>query len=211
MGGCRRGYQNISERRVKKFPWQDRIEYTNLRLLDYRVATLAMASCFFEGSMYLFVFFWTPSLQSAAAAAAPVGTVHVLPYGLIFASFMSSMMLGSLLFNHITNAKLLSQGHLLVYVFLVAGLSFTVNVYFAKNEWVVFWMWCLLEGCVGMYFPCMGYLKGTIIEDGKRAATYALMRIPLNLLVVGALGTMGVSNDAGEFELITGSLVIYIV
>lgn len=159
--------------------------------------------------MYLFVFFWTPSLQSAAAAVAPVGTKYILPYGLIFASFMSSMMLGSLLFNYITNAKLLPQAHLLVYVFLVAGLSFTMNVYFAENECVVFWMWCLLEGCVGMYFPCMGYLKGTIIEDGKRAATYALMRIPLNLLVVGALGTLGVSSGAGEFESIAGFLVVY--
>lgn len=172
---------------------------TNLKLIDRRVAALAMASCFFEGSMFLFVFFWTPSLQSAAAAADPAGTKYVLPYGLIFGSFMSSMMLGSLLFNQITNAKLLSEGHLLVYVFIVAGLSFTMNIYFAENESVVFWMWCLLEGCVGMYFPCMGYLKGTTIEDGKRAATYALMRIPLNILVVAALGNMGVATETGEF------------
>ena len=106
-------------------------------------------------------------------------------------------MLGSLIFNHMMNSKRLSQAQLLVYAFVVSALCFLTNVYFVNYEWVIFWMWCVFEGCVGIYYPCMGSLKGTIVEDGKRAATYALMRLPLNVFVVGVLGLTGASSDAG--------------
>lgn len=53
---------------------------------------------------------------------------------------------------------------------------------------------------MGMYYPCMGYLKGTVVEDGQRAATYALMRIPLNVSVVGALGFTGTSNNSSKLD-----------
>jgi len=166
-------------------------------ILDRRVGSLAVASCVFEGSMYLFVFFWTPSLQDARTSVSSSGTESVLQYGLIFSCFMASMMLGSLLFNHMMNSKRLSQAQLLVYAFIVSALSFLTNVCFVNHEWVVFWMWCVFEVCVGIYYPCMGSLKGTIVEDGKRAATYSLMRLPLNVFVVGVLGLTGASSDAG--------------
>src|SRR5690349_18360179 len=40
-------------------------------LTDKRILTLGLASCFFEGSMYLFVFFWTPALKAAHSQALP--------------------------------------------------------------------------------------------------------------------------------------------
>lgn len=173
------------------------IIYIELMILDRKVGSLAVASCVFEGSMYLFVFFWTPSLQDARTSVSSSSTESVLPYGLIFSCFMASMMLGSLIFNYMMNSKRLSQAQLLVYTFIVSALTFLTNLYFSSDEWVVFWMWCVFEVCVGIYYPCMGSLKGTIVEDGKRAATYALMRLPLNVFVVGALGLTGTSSDTG--------------
>lgn len=39
-----------------------------------------------------------------------------------------------------------------------------------------------------MYWPSVGFLKGRVIEDGVRARIYGLLRIPLNVFVVAALG-----------------------
>lgn len=45
-----------------------------------------------------------------------------------------------------------------------------------------------IEVCIGTYYPCMGSLKGAIVEDGKRAIAYALVRLPLNVFCGGAFG-----------------------
>ena len=141
--------------------------------------------------MYLFVFFWTPALQDATDATklSRGGSLDStsLPYGLIFSNFMAAMMAGSLLFNYLMRVEFVTQVMLLRYVFLAAGASFLLALVFADSEGVVYAAFCVFEACVGMYYPCMAYLKGVIIEDGKRAATYAVMRIPLNVFVVGAL------------------------
>ncbi|KAK2461151.1 hypothetical protein APHAL10511_006678 [Amanita phalloides] len=58
---------------------------------------LGLVQTCFEGSMYIFVFVWVPSLQEISTSPSP------LPLGYIFSSFMVSMMLGSLLYTFITN------------------------------------------------------------------------------------------------------------
>lgn len=47
----------------------------------------------------------------------------------------------------------------------------------------------LFEITVGMYFPIMGTLKGSIVPESKRAAIYNLFRIPLNFIVLFSLLT----------------------
>merc|ERR1712154_384015 len=45
----------------------------------------------------------------------------------------------------------------------------------------------LFELCIGMYFPVMGILKGSIVPGDRRAAIYNLYRIPLNFIVLFSL------------------------
>ena len=54
-----------------------------------------MTQSLFEASMYTFVFMWTPALEKAVGNDAAIK----LPYGWIFASFMVSLMLGSVIFR----------------------------------------------------------------------------------------------------------------
>ncbi|RDL37202.1 putative major facilitator superfamily-containing protein 5 [Venustampulla echinocandica] len=151
---------------------------------DKRILTLGLASCFFEGSMYLFVFFWTPALKAARGEASP------LPLGMIFACFMASVMLGSLLFNLlITKYALLTPLTLLTIIFALSSSALVVTITL-KSEILTFWCFCLFEMCVGMYFPSMGTLKGRFVEDGVRARVYGILRIPLNIFVVVALSLM---------------------
>ncbi len=63
---------------------------------DPRVGLLGAMQSLFEGSMYTFVFLWTPALS-------PDG--EHLPHGMIFACFMVSSMAGSALAG-----RLLAQG-----------------------------------------------------------------------------------------------------
>merc|ERR1711972_1152523 len=45
----------------------------------------------------------------------------------------------------------------------------------------------VIEGCVGIYFPMIGTMKGAIVPEDMRATIYNLYRVPLNLIVCGAL------------------------
>lgn len=58
---------------------------------------------------------------------------------------------------------------------------------FVKSEVATLWCFCAYEMCVGVYYPCMGYQKGKVIDDGVRAQVYGVLRIPLNVFVVAAL------------------------
>jgi hypothetical protein len=53
-----------------------------------------------------------------------------------------------------------------------------------KSETLTFWCFCMFEACIGIYYPCMGALRGRIVGDGVRAKVYGFLRIPLNFFVV---------------------------
>lgn len=158
-------------------------------LKDPRIVCLGLASTMFEGSMYLFVFFWGPALTSARnyeAASANKTAGNSMPYGIIFASFMASVLAASLLFNIAMDKKLLKYTYLLIGILGVADLVFYLLEQ-PRSEQLSFWLFCLFEACVGMYWPCMGYLRGELIEDGIRAQLYSILRVPLNIFVVVSL------------------------
>lgn len=100
---------------------------------------------------------------------------------------MGAMMLGSMLFTKVmTSKRWMTCRELLQTVVVVAGVSLLLTIFF-RDEHVTFWMFCVFEASVGMYFPAMGYQKGKVIDDGNRAHIYGLLRIPFNIFVVVAL------------------------
>jgi MFS transporter, MFS domain-containing protein family, molybdate-anion transporter len=141
--------------------------------------------------MYLFVFLWVPSLQDAGGAN--------LPLGYIFSAFMISMMLGSIVYTTIaTTAKVSStdtglptNGHANGYTAprteeldslvvlhaklaaLVCGVASLLFAYSATGSSMSaenrFWAFCAFEACVGMYYPVMGMLRGTLVANEVRA------------------------------------------
>jgi MFS transporter, MFS domain-containing protein family, molybdate-anion transporter len=161
-------------------------------LTSKRVLSLGLASTMFEGSMYLFVFFWTPALRDAQASS-PTD----LPYGIIFASFMASMMASSLVFNHVMAKPLLTYGQL-----LVGLMGVSTAIFYAlstkREEQITFWLFCAFEACVGMYWPCTGYLKGKVVDDAVRAQVYGILRVPLNIFVVLSLVLTGDGSEYGK-------------
>ncbi|KAL9011930.1 MAG: hypothetical protein Q9173_003267 [Seirophora scorigena] len=178
-------------------PPQNQPRTLTSKAVDRQILTLGLASCCFEGSMYLFIFFWSPALKSSHALAHHNQPSNILPFGIIFACFMGAMMSGSQLFTAaMASTNWLTSRVILQAVVTVGSVSLLATIFF-RNEFVTFWCFCLFEVCVGMYFPSMGYLKGKVIDDGNRAHLYGLLRIPYNVFVVVALSL----TQEGEYYL----------
>jgi MFS family permease len=165
-------------------------------LANPKIAALTFASCCFEGSMYLFVFFWSAALKSARVKS---GYQDDLPLGLIFSSFMCAMMAGSSIST--TRNALYSNGiamNTLLLNFAIASGAFTIST-MLDHEHLLFWAFCIIEGCVGAYFPKMALLKSNVIDDSVRGGVYSTLRLPLNIFVVVAHGLdrdgKGLSNS----------------
>lgn len=178
-------------------------------LKDPRIVCLGLSSTMFEGSMYLFVFMWGPALQSAHAyeSAAAASSGAGLPYGIIFASFMASVLAASLLFNIAMDNKLLKYTYLLGGILALADLVFYLLEQ-PRSEQLTFWLFCLFEACVGMYWPCMGYLKGQLIDDGVRAQLYGILRVPLNVFVVVSLYFTGDGDSYAKVFAVCSRLLL---
>ena len=162
--------------------WHDGLKNaltTTLRNRD--IFLCGMISALFEGSMYIFVFMWTPLLT--AFKADPNAE---LPFGLIFSTFMVCCMAGSSLFSILVEKFPVEQ--LAVAVFGVGSLAMAL-VGLGSNDTTAFIGMNLFEICVGMYFPIMGTMKGGIVPEDKRAAIYNVFRIPLNFIVLFSLLT----------------------
>ncbi|GAB1737304.1 hypothetical protein NU219Hw_g1230t1 [Hortaea werneckii] len=166
-------------------------------LRDKRLLTLTFTTTAFEGSMYLFVFFWSPALKAARASSASARGISLedggenvpgLPFGLIFASFMSAMMLGSMATSAM-NLNLKTSSRLTLHTVALAAIALIIPVLAKSSETGVFWAFALFEICVGMYFPAMSKLKSEVVEERVRGKVYGMMRVPLNLFVVLALGS----------------------
>ncbi|KAH9048421.1 hypothetical protein EDB84DRAFT_1456928 [Lactarius hengduanensis] len=202
---------------------------------DPILLVLGLTQTIFEGSMYLFVFIWVPTLQESSPYPSS------LPLGYIFSAFMVSMILGSLIYTFVTahwfrptptstlqkhtrsssvsslslqgNSTLVLHAQLSALVCAAAAVTFAACVSIGKGkseqgEHLKFWAFCLFEACVGIYYPVQGMLRGSLIANEHRATLSALFRVPLNIFVVVSLLT-GMSS-AREAVLTTCAVVLAI-
>jgi MFS transporter, MFS domain-containing protein family, molybdate-anion transporter len=73
-----------------------------LVLKDYRILCVGAIVSLFEGSMYTFVFLWGPVLEKGQTGTGILcfNLVDAIPFGLIFATFMVCIMIGSTIYNY---------------------------------------------------------------------------------------------------------------
>jgi hypothetical protein len=158
--------------------------------------------------MYIFVFYWSAAMKSAHAYSTHLEDYHEaanIPFGIIFATFMASMMLGSLVFTCVSSVSSASSrassmrefvplSVLVAFANAGAATSLVITV-LLRSEALTFWAFCLFETCTGIYFPAIGAQRALVVNDGIRAKIYGVLRIPLNIFVVGALTTT-IEGDA---------------
>ncbi|KAL0937316.1 Molybdate-anion transporter 1 [Colletotrichum truncatum] len=150
---------------------------------DARVVSLGLTLTFFEGAMYLFVFFWSAALKSARTKA---GSDQELPFGLIFSSFMCSMMAGSAFFSLYTKTHTKETTSIILMIAVLMVSCCLSGAVLLEHEQLLFWALCMIEACIGAYFPSMSFLKSEVVEDSIRGRVYSMLRLPLNIFVVVA-------------------------
>ncbi|KAJ4456276.1 putative molybdate-anion transporter [Paratrimastix pyriformis] len=143
------------------------------------IAALGLALALFEGTMYTFVYFWTPAL-------AP--NHEPLPFGLIFAAFMAAVMLGGATFSLVAASQRMPVERFAVLVYLVGTVSLLFGLFCGSSTYSVFLLFCLFEAVCGAYHATAGTLRSKVIPDRVRATVLNLFRVPLNAMVMGTMG-----------------------
>lgn len=175
---------------------------------DGRVWALTFVTCCFEGTGFLVIFFW-PSVLQDAHNLTHGSTSGDIPYGVIFASFMAAMILGALLFNALSGAHTFQptndKNHpsaaartpvcLLIGAVVLAGVGLSW-LSMLRAEAAQFGTFLVFEVANGVYVPSMAHLRGLVVDDRSRAGLYGLMKIPLFVFVILALGI----TAEGEFR-----------
>lgn len=141
-----------------------------------QVLYCGLVCSFFEASMFLFVFNWTPCLMEEGQPKPP--------FGHIFAGFMVFCMLGSRVFSFLTQSysiETIGAGTL-----ACAAVCHAVPIV-VESVVLRFFSFLAFEACVGLYFPMMGSLKGQIVPEELRSTIYNIYRVPLNAIVVAVL------------------------
>ncbi|KDP25194.1 hypothetical protein JCGZ_20350 [Jatropha curcas] len=155
---------------------------------DEKIALLGAIQSLFEGSMYTFVFLWTPSLS-------PNG--EEIPHGFIFATFMLASMLGSSIASRLmahSSPKVESYMQI-VFVISAASLLLPVITSFlivptgvkggsiSFSGCVQLLGFCTFEACVGIFWPSIMKMRSQYIPEEARSTIMNFFRIPLNVFV----------------------------
>ncbi|KAG2555270.1 hypothetical protein PVAP13_9KG566200 [Panicum virgatum] len=154
---------------------------------DEKIALLGAIQSLFEGSMYTFVFLWTPALSP---------NEEDIPHGFIFATFMLSSMLGSSIASRLLARKLKVEGYMQI-VFSISAVTlvlpvvtnFLVPPSSVKGGSISFGGclqllgFCTFEACVGIFWPSIMKMRSQYIPEEARSTIMNFFRIPLNLFV----------------------------
>ncbi|CAN0840854.1 Molybdate-anion transporter, partial [Linum grandiflorum] len=155
---------------------------------DEKIALLGAIQSLFEGSMYTFVFLWTPALS-------PSG--EEIPHGFIFATFMLASMLGSSVASRLLARQSPKVESYMQIVFLVSAAalmlpvvtSFVVAPSGVKGGPISFSGciqligFCAFESCVGIFWPSIMKMRSQFIPEEARSTIMNFFRIPLNIFV----------------------------
>eukprot|EP00741_Cyanophora_paradoxa_P002968 tig00000655_g2881.t1 len=182
------GDQRVNVEASFKNAWQTLIS-------DQKVWLLGSIQSLFEGSMYIFVFKWTPSLSGSTP----------IPHGMIFACFMVCVMIGSAVFKYLMASSRIenfARG-----MFATAAVSLFVPV-ITENRTMRLLSFLIFEVCCGIFWPCLGTMRSKYVPEEVRATIMNFFRVPLNLFVVTVLLEVEKMSTQSVFMFCTALLVV---
>jgi len=170
---------------------------------DSQVLLLGSCQALLESCMYIFVFLWTPVLDTGS----PV------PLGMVFSCFMVCIMVGSALFS-ILNQRGWSEAAILKTVLMMMSVSMAICCVTARpgatdlDTIISFLAFLLLEVGIGMYFPAISYLRSQVIPESHRANVMNWFRVPMNVITCGALLCLHVDWVSRDKRLVFGACLL---
>ena len=183
---------------------------------DKKIFLLGLMQSLFEGSMYCFVFSWTPALSHVAD----------IPHGMIFACFMVSCMVGSALAG-----TLLQEGSThrpekymqsvfqaaaacLFVPVIVSRLGLADGVQLSDDDQmppgikISLLAFCAFECLVGVFWPSMMSLRSRYVPENIRSTIINCFRIPLNFFVCLVLSNVSLMPLSAVFSMCSLFLVL---
>merc|ERR1712048_881106 len=94
---------------------------------------------------------------------------------------MIMCMLGSRLYSYLAGKMPIEQIGLITMA--LAAISH-VTIVLTSDVVIRFFAFLIFEACVGLYFPMIGTLKGSIVPEDMRSTIYNIYRFPLNIVVL---------------------------
>lgn len=183
---------------------------------DKKIFLLGLMQSLFEGSMYCFVFSWTPALSYVAD----------IPHGMIFACFMVSCMVGSALAGtllqegspyrpekYMQSVFMAAAGCLFVPV-IVSRLGLAPDDQISDDDQiplgtkVSLLAFCAFECLVGVFWPSMMSLRSRYVPENIRSTIINCFRIPLNLFVCLVLSNVSLMPLSAVFSMCSFFLVL---
>ena len=155
-----------------------------------KVFLIGAIQSLFESVMYIFVFIWTPILDPSKTTQSTSSP----QLGIIFSSFMICIMIGSALFQILTQVRDVTVPYMLALAVGLATISSILCVfathpdYMARNT--AFLAFLLFEVAVGLYFPAVSHLSSKILPEANRRSISNIFRVPLNLISCVVLMTL---------------------
>eukprot|EP00897_Mesotaenium_endlicherianum_P011055 jgi/Mesen1/9979/ME000072S09389 len=180
--------ENYGDPSENKSLWQQFQQAGSAIASDEKIALLGAIQSLFEGSMYTFVFLWTPALSPSN---------QDIPHGFIFATFMLASMIGSSIASRLMARVTLRVELYMQLVFVVSAfaLLFPVyNAYFYEIDvpegggitaggQLQLFGFCIFEACVGIFWPSIMKMRSQYIPEEARSTIMNFFRIPLNIFV----------------------------
>ncbi|KAJ6867995.1 molybdate-anion transporter-like [Populus alba x Populus x berolinensis] len=155
---------------------------------DEKIALLGAIQSLFEGSMYTFVFLWTPALSP---------NDEEIPHGFIFATFMLASMLGSSIASRLMAHSSPRVESYMQIVFIVSSASLLLPIVtsflvapskvkgggISLAGCLQMLGFCTFEACVGIFWPSIMKMRSQYIPEEARSTIMNFFRIPLNIFV----------------------------
>lgn len=147
---------------------------------EEKIFMLGAIESLFESVIYIIIFLWTPILEPAKPML-----------GVVFSTFMISILTGQAFFQVLNLRKKLSTTVLLIIsiaIALFANLLLVHSTHPGAHDYALsFSAFVVFEIAVGIYFPAMGFLRSRIIPDTHRWSIMNWFRVPINLIACAVL------------------------
>jgi len=169
---------------------------------DEQVLLLGTVQSLLESCMYIFVFLWTPVLDTGST-----------PLGMVFACFMVCIMVGSALFS-ILSHRGFSEANILKNCLVLISGSMAVCCYTTRPDSTMvdtvisFIAFLVLEVAIGMYFPAISYLRSKVIPESHRANIMNWFRVPMNVITCGALLCLHVDSISKDKRVVFAACLV---
>ena len=138
------------------------VDTWNKIMSDDKIKYVGAVQSLYEGSMYVFVLAWAPTVKAFAAEG------EIVPFGKIFSCFMVSCMIGSSLFGEFLSFT--SVENFMPKVLFVASASLALSSILQNVFTAVIVGFLLFEGTVGLYVVYYSLMLSNITKYLPRAS-----------------------------------------